>query len=95
MESDVANMSNTWRDHVVMWVKDASRAIDYVESRPDLDHDKIAYYGYGWRAEMGGLCQQSSRALRLPCSRWEDSTSSIRCRKSMSLTLSRVRNNPS
>lgn len=55
MESDVANMSNTWRDHVVMWVKDASRAIDYVESRPDLDRDKIAYYGYSWGAEMGGI----------------------------------------
>jgi len=55
MESDVANTSNTWRDHVVMWVKDASRAIDYVQARPDLDHDKIAYYGYSWGAEMGAI----------------------------------------
>jgi len=55
MESDVANMTNTWRDHVVMWVKDASRAIDYVQTRPDLDHDKIAYYGYSWGAEMGAI----------------------------------------
>ena len=55
MESDVANPSSTWRDHVIMWVKDASRAIDYVQSRPDLDHDKIAYYGYSWGAVMGGL----------------------------------------
>jgi eukaryotic-like serine/threonine-protein kinase len=55
MESDVANTSNTWRDHVVMWVKDASRAIDYVQSRSDLDHEKIAYYGYSWGAEMGAI----------------------------------------
>ena len=55
MESDVANATNTWRDHVVMWVKDASRAIDYIQTRPDLDHDKIAYYGYSWGAEMGGI----------------------------------------
>jgi len=55
MESDTANATNTWRDHVVMWVKDASRAIDYVETRPDLDHDRIAYYGYSWGAEMGGI----------------------------------------
>src|ERR1039458_4820852 len=55
MESDVANTSNTWRDHVVMWVKDASRAIDYVQTRPDLDHNKIAYYGYSWGAEMGAI----------------------------------------
>jgi len=55
MESDTTNMTSTWRDHVVMWVKDASRAIDYAETRPDLDHDKIAYYGYSWGAEMGGI----------------------------------------
>jgi len=55
MESDVSNESSTWRDHVVMWVKDASRAIDYVETRPDLDHEKLAYYGYSWGAEMGSI----------------------------------------
>jgi serine/threonine protein kinase/formylglycine-generating enzyme required for sulfatase activity/dienelactone hydrolase len=55
MESDTANMTSTWRDHVIMWVKDASRAIDYAETRPELDHDRLAYYGYSWGAEMGGL----------------------------------------
>jgi eukaryotic-like serine/threonine-protein kinase len=55
MESDVVNMTSTWRDHVIMWVKDVSRAIDYVETRPELDHQKLAYYGYSWGAEMGGL----------------------------------------
>ena len=55
METDVPNMSTTWRDHVVMWAKDASRAIDYIERRPDLDHDKIAYYGYSWGSEMGTI----------------------------------------
>jgi predicted esterase len=55
MESDVANPTSTWRDHVVMWVKDASRAIDYAETRPDLDHDKLAYYGYSWGAAMGAI----------------------------------------
>jgi len=55
MESDVANTTSTWRDHVIMWVKDASRAIDYAETRPELDHAKLAYYGYSWGAEMGGI----------------------------------------
>jgi len=55
MESDVADQSSGWRDHVVMWVKDASRAIDYAETRPELDHSKLAYYGYSWGAEMGGI----------------------------------------
>ncbi len=55
MESDVPNTTSTWRDHVVMWVKDASRAIDYAETRPDLDHDKLAYYGYSWGAAQGAI----------------------------------------
>ena len=55
MESDVASQTSTWRDHVVMWVKDASRAIDYAETRPELDHAKLAYYGYSWGAEMGAI----------------------------------------
>ena len=55
MESDVPNMTSTWRDHVIMWVKDVSRAIDYAETRPELDHDKLAYYGYSWGAAMGGM----------------------------------------
>ena len=55
MESDVSNDTSNWRDHVIMWVKDASRAIDYAETRPELDHDKLAYYGYSWGAEMGAI----------------------------------------
>jgi eukaryotic-like serine/threonine-protein kinase len=55
MESDVASMSSTYRDHVIMWVKDATRAIDYAETRPELDHSKVAYYGYSWGAVMGGI----------------------------------------
>jgi predicted esterase len=55
MESDVPDMTSTWRDHVIMWVKDVSRAIDYAETRPELDHNKLAYYGYSWGAAMGGM----------------------------------------
>ncbi len=55
METDVPSTSSSWRDHVVMWTKDASRAVDYVDSRPDLDHEKIGYYGYSWGAVMGAI----------------------------------------
>ena len=55
MESDVASVSSTYRDHVIMWVKDASRALDYAETRPELDHSKVAYQGYSWGAVMGGI----------------------------------------
>jgi dienelactone hydrolase len=38
-----------------MWAKDASRALDYAETRWELDHGKVAYYGYSWGSVMGAL----------------------------------------
>ncbi len=64
-ESDVPDTSNNWRDHVVMWVKDASRALDYVDSRPDLDHGKIAYYGYSWGAVMGAIIPAVDQRIKV------------------------------
>jgi eukaryotic-like serine/threonine-protein kinase len=55
LTSDTADRSSNWRDHIIMWVKDASRALDYADTRPELNHDKVAYYGYSWGAEMGGI----------------------------------------
>jgi dienelactone hydrolase len=31
------------------------RSIDYLETRPDIDHNKIGYYGFSWGAAMGAL----------------------------------------
>jgi len=55
MTSDTADRSSNWRDHMIMWVKDASRALDCAETRPELNHEKVAYYGYSWGAVLGGI----------------------------------------
>ena len=55
MESDSANMSSTWRDHVIMWVKDVSRSIDYARTRTELDQTRLAYFGLSWGAAMGAF----------------------------------------
>ena len=39
-----------WRIQVV---KDVSRTIDYLESRSDINKNKLAYYGYSWGARLG------------------------------------------
>jgi dienelactone hydrolase len=36
-------------------VKDFRRCLDYLESRPDIDGRKIAYYGMSWGADLGVL----------------------------------------
>jgi len=44
-----------YRDHVIYWAKDLGRSIDYLETRPDIDHTKLAYEGVSWGAAMGAL----------------------------------------
>jgi len=36
-------------------VNDVSRAVDYVETRKDLDNKKIAYLGHSWGARIGSI----------------------------------------
>ena len=49
------NETNAYRDHVIWWAKDFRRAVDYLESRPDIDHQRLAYYGRSWGGYMGGV----------------------------------------
>jgi dienelactone hydrolase len=36
---------NALRDLVIQQVKDVSRSIDYLQTRPDIAHDKLAFFG--------------------------------------------------
>ena len=44
-----------YRDHMIEWSKDLGRSIDYLETRPDIDHSKLGYSGYSWGAPLGAL----------------------------------------
>jgi DNA-binding winged helix-turn-helix (wHTH) protein/cephalosporin-C deacetylase-like acetyl esterase len=59
------DQTSGWRDHVVMWVKDASRAIDYAETRSDLDQNKIAYYGFSLGALTGAIVPAIEPRIKL------------------------------
>jgi cephalosporin-C deacetylase-like acetyl esterase len=37
----------------VRWVKEARRSVDYLETRADLDHGKLGYYGHSWGGISG------------------------------------------
>jgi predicted esterase len=43
----------SWRDHCFMWYKDLARSVDYLESRPDVDADRLACLGISWGAVQG------------------------------------------
>ena len=36
------------RDYMIAWAKDLRRSIDFLETRADIDHDKLAYLGFSW-----------------------------------------------
>ncbi len=55
LKSDEDISTSFWRDHVILWRKDLSRTIDYVETRSDLNAGKIAFYGLSWGAVMGPI----------------------------------------
>ena len=55
LRSDIPDKSIFWRDHVVMWVKDYKRTLDYLSTRADVDSTKFAYFGYSWGGNMGGI----------------------------------------
>jgi dienelactone hydrolase len=54
-ESDIADETIAYRDHLAMWVKDFRRSVDYLATRDDVDTSRIAYYGVSWGGAMGGI----------------------------------------
>ncbi len=44
-----------YKEHVIQWSKDLARSIDYLETRTDIDTDKLAYYGFSWGGSWGPL----------------------------------------
>ncbi len=55
LRSEVQNESNSYREHVIAWSKDLGRSLDYLETRPDIAMDQLAYFGVSWGSAMGPL----------------------------------------
>ncbi len=64
LESDMPNESNFYKEHVIQWAKDLGRTIDYLESRNDIDSDKLAYFGLSWGGRLGGLMVAVERRFK-------------------------------
>jgi dienelactone hydrolase len=55
LDSDYPAPTASYRDHVQMWARDLGRAIDWAETRRDLDTSRLALYGISWGAELAPL----------------------------------------
>ena len=50
---DESGQSRARRDLVIQWYKDFARSVDCLESRKDIDSQKLAFYGFSLGAGMG------------------------------------------
>jgi serine/threonine protein kinase len=46
---------HAYTDYLARWVKDFRRCVDYLETRPDFDSQKIAFCGVSWGGIIGAV----------------------------------------
>lgn len=52
------------RELAIQGIKDAARSVDYLVTRPDIDPERIAFYGLSWGANRGSrVCAIESRFM--------------------------------
>jgi dienelactone hydrolase len=64
LTSSMPNESNTYREHVVFWSKDLRRSIDYLETRADIDTQRLAFYGVSWGGRMAPVMLTVERRFK-------------------------------
>jgi dienelactone hydrolase/predicted Ser/Thr protein kinase len=62
-------LDNNWNSHqyveiFIQEVKDFKRCVDYLETRPDIDSGRIAYYGMSWGGGLGAVIPAVEERLK-------------------------------
>ena len=65
LKSGYADTTSFYRDHVIYWSKDLSRSIDYLETRPDINRNKIGFYGSSWGGAIGAILPALENRLKV------------------------------
>jgi formylglycine-generating enzyme required for sulfatase activity/pimeloyl-ACP methyl ester carboxylesterase len=65
LKSDSQDLTVRYKDHLIMWVKEYSRTIDYLETRKDMKADKVAYLGISWGGFMGGIIPAVEKRVKV------------------------------
>jgi formylglycine-generating enzyme required for sulfatase activity/dienelactone hydrolase len=53
--ASIAQTPLVYRDWIIQMAKDLGRCIDYLETRDDIDSERMAYYGTSWGAVLGPI----------------------------------------
>ena len=64
LKSDYPEATSFYKDYVVMWGKDLARSIDYVETRDEIDAERVAYLGLSWGGAQGSIMPAVEKRIR-------------------------------
>jgi formylglycine-generating enzyme required for sulfatase activity/cephalosporin-C deacetylase-like acetyl esterase len=65
MKTDDPDSTVFYRDHVIYWSKDLGRTIDYIQTRNDLNTDRLAYYGLSTGAYLGNILPAVEQRIKV------------------------------
>ena len=57
--------SYEYKNYAIRIVKDFKRVIDYLETRPDINAEKFAYYGFSWGGILGSLIPAVEERIKI------------------------------
>jgi dienelactone hydrolase len=55
MFSDLQNKTVTYKQHVIWWVQDFRRSLDYLETRKDVARTGFGFFGWSWGSALGPI----------------------------------------
>jgi dienelactone hydrolase len=64
LKSDLPEETVFYKDHVVMWVKEFGRTVDYLETREDVLAGELGYLGWSWGGFMGGIIPAVEKRIK-------------------------------
>ena len=65
LKSDLPDETVFYKYHLIMWRKDIGRSIDYLETRKDIQVDKLGYLGWSWGGYMGGIMPAIEKRIKV------------------------------
>jgi predicted Ser/Thr protein kinase/predicted esterase len=65
LESSDSRATREYANWAIQVVNDARRTIDYVETRNDIDREKIVFYGYSWGGRLGSIVMAVEERIKL------------------------------
>jgi predicted esterase len=65
LESSDSKATREYANWAIQVVNDVRRTIDYLETRDDIDREKIGFFGYSWGGRLGSIVMAIEERIKL------------------------------